>query len=99
VDDLVLLGSVRNDTVIRAKTLEVKLQQPDSGKLELRFGEVLLEVGDDPGVELGEPVSGSGRPAPRKSGAARRNEPPTPIEASGDKTNVEATGKTESAAS
>lgn len=99
VDDVVLSGSVRNDTVIRAKTLEVKLQQTDSNKLELRFGECLLEVGDDPGIELGEPVPGSSnRPAPRKSGAARRNDPP--IEAVADKAaTVDAAAKTESAAS
>ncbi|HET8936529.1 MAG TPA: polymer-forming cytoskeletal protein [Polyangiales bacterium] len=95
VDDLVLLGTVRNDTVIRAKTLEVKLQQPESGKLELRFGECLLEVGDDPGLEVGEPAPGRSTP---KKGSARRNEPPSPIEAAGDKATVEAASKTESAA-
>ena len=58
VDDVVLSGSVNNDTVIRAKTLEVKLQQQgDAGKLEVRFGQCALEVGDDPGLELGEPAA------------------------------------------
>lgn len=92
VDDVVLSGCVKNDTVIRAKTLEVKLQQGDAGKIEVRFGECLLEVGDDPALEIGEPTQS--RPAPRKSGNARRNEPT--IEAA-DK-NPEASAKTESSA-
>jgi cytoskeletal protein CcmA (bactofilin family) len=37
-DEVFLSGSVRNDTVIRAKTLEVKLSGGDK-KLELKFGE------------------------------------------------------------
>lgn len=96
VDDLVLSGSVRNDTVIRAKTLEVKLQQTDSNKLKLRFGECMLEVGDDVGIEIGE--AAPGRSASKKSGGgARRNEPP--IEAAADKTaNAEAAAKSESSA-
>lgn len=59
VDDLILGGSVRGDTVIRAKTLEVKLQQSDpAGKIEMKFGECMLEVGDDPALELVEPSGG-----------------------------------------
>ena len=46
-DDVSLSGSVRSDTVIRAKTLEVKLARA-KGKLEVKFGECILEVGDDP---------------------------------------------------
>jgi cytoskeletal protein CcmA (bactofilin family) len=94
VDDIVLSGSVRNDTVIRAKTLEVKLQQSDEGKIELRFGECLLEVGDDPGMELGE--TPPNRIVPKKSGSARRNEPP--IEAADKAVVAEAVVKTESSA-
>lgn len=72
VDDLVLGGSVRGDTVIRAKTLEVKLQQPEEGgKIEMKFGECVLEVGDDPALELGEP-SGS-RQAANQSGKKSQN--------------------------
>jgi cytoskeletal protein CcmA (bactofilin family) len=49
-DDVYLSGSVRSDTVIRAKTLEVKLQS-QSHKLEITFGECILDVGDDPSAE------------------------------------------------
>ena len=46
-DEVSLSGSVRSHTVIRAKSLEVKLAR-DNGKLEVTFGEVTLEVGDEP---------------------------------------------------
>jgi cytoskeletal protein CcmA (bactofilin family) len=46
-DDVYLSGTVRSNTMIRARTLEVKLA-PQKGKLEVTFGECLLEVGDDP---------------------------------------------------
>jgi cytoskeletal protein CcmA (bactofilin family) len=49
-DDVYLSGSVRSETVIRAKTLEVKLQR-ERGKLEVTFGECVLEVGDEPGAQ------------------------------------------------
>lgn len=96
VDELVLSGSVRNDTVIRAKTLEVKLQQgDDEGKLEVRFGECMLEVGDDPGLELSEPSNT--RAASKKEGkGSRRNDPQ--IEAA-DKPNGESANNSESSAS
>lgn len=42
-----LSGTVHSDTVIRAKSLEVKLA-PERGKLEVTFGEVNLDVGDEP---------------------------------------------------
>lgn len=95
VDDVVLSGSVKNDTVIRAKTLEVKLQQSDEGKLEVRFGECLLEVGDDPGLELGE-TGGSRSTSKKDAGKGRRNDPQ--IEAA-DKANGEIASKSESSAS
>jgi cytoskeletal protein CcmA (bactofilin family) len=94
VDDVVLSGVVKNDTVIRAKTMEVKLQQGEAGKIEVRFGECLLEVGDDPGLELGDPRES--RPAPKKSTSARRNDPA--IEAGDKQANAEAAAKTESSA-
>lgn len=49
-DDVHLSGNVRSDTVIRARTLEVKLQRHKE-KLEVTFGECILDVGDDPGAE------------------------------------------------
>ena len=51
--DVYLSGSVRSDTVIRAKTLEVKLQRRNE-KLEVTFGECTLDVGDDPAAEKPE---------------------------------------------
>ena len=93
VDDVVLSGSVKSDTVIRAKTLEVKLQQGDAGKIEVRFGECLLEVGDDPGLEMGEPIPG--RQGSKKTNP-RRNEPP--IEAADKSGNAEAAPKNETSA-
>lgn len=71
-DEVFLSGSVRNDTVIRAKALEVKLSGGDK-KLEVKFGECILEVGDDPAADVtdAQPLRASGK----KSGAARRGEP------------------------
>lgn len=45
--DVYLSGTVRSNTMIRAKSLEVKLA-PERGKLEVTFGECLVEVGEDP---------------------------------------------------
>ena len=69
-DDVYLSGSVRSDTVIRAKTLEVKLKG-NREKLEITFGECILDVGDDPRAENSEPV-----PAQASSGKGRRSMPP-----------------------
>jgi len=57
--DVYLSGSVRSDTVIRAKTLEVKLQRSQGEKLQVTFGECILDVGDDPRAE----ASRDARPA------------------------------------
>lgn len=45
-----LAGTVKNNTVIRAKKLEVKLS-PEKGKMEVVFGECELDVGDMPSKE------------------------------------------------
>jgi cytoskeletal protein CcmA (bactofilin family) len=42
-----LAGSVRDNTVIRARSLEVKLAS-DRGKLQVIFGETELSIGDEP---------------------------------------------------
>jgi cytoskeletal protein CcmA (bactofilin family) len=55
-EDVYLSGSVRSDTIIRAKTLEVKLQRQND-KLEVTFGECVLEVGDDPEAEKSDAAS------------------------------------------
>ena len=44
-DVVQLSGKVKDNTVIRAKTLEVKLTPP-SGKMQVIFGECELEVGE-----------------------------------------------------
>ncbi len=46
-DEVQLSGSVKDKTVIRAKSLEVKLT-PLEGKMQVVFGECSLEVGADP---------------------------------------------------
>jgi len=46
-DSVLLSGSVKDKTVIRANTLEVKLTRSE-GKMEVVFGECQLEVGDEP---------------------------------------------------
>ncbi|MBL4683862.1 MAG: polymer-forming cytoskeletal protein [Nannocystaceae bacterium] len=48
VDDIFVAGKVLSETVIRAKTLEVKLAAQE-GHLELTFGDCVLEVGEMPG--------------------------------------------------
>jgi len=53
-DDVYLAGTVGSNTMIRAKTLEVKLA-PERGKLAVTFGECIVEVGEDPAV-VKEPV-------------------------------------------
>jgi cytoskeletal protein CcmA (bactofilin family) len=103
VEDLVLSGSVHNDTVIRARSLEVKLHQPDAGKIEVKFGECILEVGDDPALELGLESSGS-RPASvsqlvKKGGGGRKQEPAADAPAKVASGGAEITQKPESNAS
>jgi cytoskeletal protein CcmA (bactofilin family) len=46
-DVVQLSGRVRDNTVIRAKSLEVKLA-PANGKMQVVFGECALDVGDIP---------------------------------------------------
>jgi cytoskeletal protein CcmA (bactofilin family) len=82
-DDVYLSGSVRSDTVIRAKTLEVKLHR-DKDKLEVTFGACILEVGDDPAAEAPVAVDAGAQdadapaplePQPSKPARARRSVP------------------------
>jgi len=48
-DEISLAGEVRSNTVIRARSLEVKLSA-GSGQLEVTFGECILDVGDAAGI-------------------------------------------------
>jgi cytoskeletal protein CcmA (bactofilin family) len=53
-DTVVLSGTIKDNTVIRAKSLEVKLASANS-KMQVIFGECELEVGgDQPQGELGK---------------------------------------------
>ena len=60
-DVVQLSGTVKDNTVIRAKSLEVKLA-PEKGKMQVIFGECELEVGSE-------------QPA-KEAGAARESVPP-----------------------
>jgi len=46
--------------VIRARTLEVKLQRSRE-KLEVTFGECILDVGDDPNAEVADAAQAAGK--------------------------------------
>lgn len=59
-DVVQLSGSVKDNTVIRAKSLEVKLTPP-SGKMQVIFGEVQLDVGDMASREAKEEKSEGGK--------------------------------------
>jgi len=50
-----LSGKVNNDTVIQAKTLEVKLAA-QQGKMQVVFGNTELNVGADPQAEASTPT-------------------------------------------
>jgi cytoskeletal protein CcmA (bactofilin family) len=63
VDKLVLSGAVKDNTVIRAKTLEVKLAVTGS-KMQVVFGEVALEIGDQPVREKTEGKAENGKSVP-----------------------------------
>ncbi|APR77201.1 Hypothetical protein A7982_02548 [Minicystis rosea] len=56
-DVVALSGTVKDRTVIRAKTLNVKLA-PDNGKHQVLFGECDLEVGDPPRARRTERSAG-----------------------------------------
>jgi cytoskeletal protein CcmA (bactofilin family) len=77
-DVVQLSGSVKDNTVIRAKSLEVKLT-PEKGKMQVIFGECELEVGSE------QPAKEAS--APRESVAPKaergRSSMPPPAETNG----------------
>ena len=73
-DVVQLSGTVKDNTVIRAKSLEVKLQ-PAEGKMQVIFGECELEVGTEPKEVVKEPP----KDAPKENGKSVR--PPPAVEA------------------
>ena len=62
-DSVELSGTVRDDTVIRAKTLRVQLSAPGDGKKQLLFGNCELSVGEDPAKESSRRKGKSGDPS------------------------------------
>jgi len=96
-EDVYLSGTVKSNTLIRAKKLEVKLA-PERGKLEVTFGECMVEVGEDP-AHMAEQKSDAAAPATSVLAASalggdrepRWSEPSAPAEAM-----HEANGKDES---
>jgi cytoskeletal protein CcmA (bactofilin family) len=65
-----LSGTVKDNTVIRAKSLEVKLAA-SAGKMQVMFGDCELEIGDEPTVAVG---ARSPREAPSARPAAPKSE-------------------------
>jgi cytoskeletal protein CcmA (bactofilin family) len=65
-ESIQLAGTVRDNTVIRAKTMEVKLSS-DSGKMQVIFGECELAVGETPADET------------RRGGRKRRERSEAPV--------------------
>jgi cytoskeletal protein CcmA (bactofilin family) len=60
-DTVQLSGTVKDSTVIRAKSLEVKLAAPD-GKMQVIFGDCELQVGDEQPAKEVAPARASERP-------------------------------------
>jgi cytoskeletal protein CcmA (bactofilin family) len=68
-DAIQLSGTVKDNTIIRAKSLEVRIQSTTS-KMQVVFGETTLEVGDAPARE--QPAA----PGGKKKGKADESVPP-----------------------
>jgi cytoskeletal protein CcmA (bactofilin family) len=71
-ENVALSGRVNNNTVIRSKSLEVKLA-PEKGKPLVTFGDCVLEVGDEPvrsgaGGAQGAPQAQPPQANPKPSG-------------------------------
>jgi cytoskeletal protein CcmA (bactofilin family) len=74
-DTIQLSGVVKDNTVIRAKSLSVKLEQTGDGKMQVTFGECALEVGDMPSREK-DVAKGAPQPGKKGKGAPKDSEPP-----------------------
>jgi cytoskeletal protein CcmA (bactofilin family) len=73
-----LAGSVKDSTVIRARSLEVKLDA-GAGKMQVMFGECEIAVGDEPYDEAGKKKKkrdGRSEHPPPDLGAFGGSEPP-----------------------
>ncbi|MFO0736282.1 MAG: polymer-forming cytoskeletal protein [Labilithrix sp.] len=67
VEKIQLSGSVKDNTIIRAKSLEVKLSSA-GGKMQVVFGETELEIGDQPTREKAADKSENGKSVPPPEG-------------------------------
>jgi len=65
-DSVQLSGTVRDNTVVRAKSLEVKLASP-TNKMQVIFGETTLEIGDAPAKDLQTPPKKGGKREDKES--------------------------------
>jgi cytoskeletal protein CcmA (bactofilin family) len=63
VEKIQLSGSVKDNTIIRAKSLEVKLSSA-TGKMQVVFGETELEIGDQPTREKPAEKNENGKSVP-----------------------------------
>ena len=82
-DTVRLSGKVNDGTVIRAKSLEVNLSG-DKGKIQVTFGECMLEVGEEPRRNAGTPspaAPGTAAPAAPKGQGSAPQAPKAPVDA------------------
>src|SRR5262245_50472486 len=107
-DTVQLSGSVKDNTIVRAKSLEVKLA-PTNGKMQVVFGECTLDVGDMPSKEAainptksqssgGAVAKANGHSVPPPAEASHRNgsvPPPARMEDPGHKEGMQAMGADE----
>jgi cytoskeletal protein CcmA (bactofilin family) len=70
-----LSGSVKDNTIVRAKSLEVKLM-PTNGKMQVVFGECNLEVGDMP--TKAEAINPTKKEADKKDADKKEADKPAP---------------------
>ena len=80
-ETMYISGTVRDKTVIRARSLEVNPQRL-TDPLHVVFGDCVLEVGDEPAVVVREPRERAAlRPAAADASSASPPDPTTPIAA------------------
>lgn len=72
-DTIHLAGTVKNNTVIKARSLEVRLTPP-SGRLQVTFGECELSVGEVPSKENAVSGASQKEPAGKKGGGDKDKE-------------------------
>jgi len=87
-DSVHLAGTVKSDTIIRARSLEVRLAPP-SGRMQVTFGQCELAVGDVPSKE--DAVAAASAPPPARPARADGDEPSTQVR-DGERAATEAEG-------